>query len=379
MTMARLFLLLMIGLSPSLGLAATALEHPYTHKTPRALGMGGADVAVGGHTGALFSNPSGLMGLRPGLHLRPLVVSMGTTERMYGFARELDKRLDIDDSDEQQEALIELFADHRGDNLHGQGTVAPILAWRGRAGERQLAVALSWLGSVRFDARPRQGFGDAGVLSVDGRTLSGPVLGAAIEQAQWRLGVAAKQLVRNRLARDYSIRELVNITSDDERAFSDDLNKGRDLGLDLGVQYKLPDSVPWDPRLGLSLNNAGGLNFGEAGRIPQTLDVGVAARPPSEALASVTLSAEYTDLLHRIEADNDPWKRTRLGLRWQTRPRWGTGFAASAGLYQRLPTLGLEFRLPLLQLSAATYAEEQGAYAGQDPERRYVIGLEVGF
>ena len=372
-------LVLMI-VAPAGTWGATELEHPYIHNTPRALGMGGADVAVGGHAGALFSNPAGLLGVRVGWHVRPLVASLGSTERMYGFARDLEERLDIDDSDEQRQALTELLADYRGDNLHGQGTVAPVLVWRGEIRQRAVVLGISWLGSVRFDARPRQGFGDDGVLSVDGRTLSGPVLSVGVEEGAWRLGFAVKDLTRNRLARDYSVRDLVEITSDDDRDFSDDFNKGRDWGIDVGLQYRFLERLAWEPRVGLVLSNIAGLNFGDAGRIPQTLDVGMAATPPLEGVATgVTLSVEYADVLHRIDADNDPWKRSRLGVRWQAWERWGTGLAFSAGLYQRLPTLGVELKLPLVQLSAATYSEEQGAYAGQDPERRYVIGLDVGF
>ncbi len=363
--------------SPAWG--ATELEHPYIHNTPRALAMGGADTAVGGHAGALYSNPAGLMGVRRGWHVRPFIASIGSTERMYGFVRDLDERLDIEDTDEQQQALTDLLADYRGNNLHGQGTVAPVILWRGEHAQRQMALAVSWLGSVRFDARPRQGFGDDGVLSVDGRTLSGPFAAGAVEEGTWRLGFVIKALTRNRLARDYSVRELVAITSDDERDFSDDFSKGRDWGVDLGLQYRFDAGMNWEPRLGVSLKNIGGLDFEEAGRMPQTLNLGFAAHPPVEDLARITLSAEYADVLHRIGTDNDPWKRTRLGVRWQAWQRWGTGLALSGGLYQRFPTLGVEVGLPLMQVSAVTYMEEQGAYSGQDPERRYLLGLEIGF
>ena len=50
-----------------------------------------------------------------------------------------------------------------------------------------------------------------------------------------------------------------------------------------------------------------------------------------------------------------------------------------AGLYQGYPTLGADLRLFIVTLNYTTYAEEVGAYAGQDNDRRHLIALNLGW
>jgi hypothetical protein len=46
-----------------------------------------------------------------------------------------------------------------------------------------------------------------------------------------------------------------------------------------------------------------------------------------------------------------------------------------AGLYQGAWTAGASLRLSFLDLAFSTYAEELGAYSGQDDDRRYMASL----
>ena len=50
-----------------------------------------------------------------------------------------------------------------------------------------------------------------------------------------------------------------------------------------------------------------------------------------------------------------------------------------AGLYQGYPTFGVDLRLFIVTLNYTTYAEEVGAYAGQDDDRRHLIALNLGW
>ena len=53
--------------------------------------------------------------------------------------------------------------------------------------------------------------------------------------------------------------------------------------------------------------------------------------------------------------------------------------AVSAGLYQGYPGFGADLRLLIFDLSYVTYAEEVGAYAGQDEDRRHIVMLNAGW
>lgn len=371
----RIHWLLGCSLIVFLPLAYASLAGPsYIYKFPYSLGMGGAEVASAGQASALFANPAGLISAREGFQFNPFAVSVGTTRRAATFIRQLDEGLSIQDADHQRQALLKLIKDYRGRNIHGQLATLGSLSWRGRVRERPVALSLAWLSTQSLDARTHQGFGGDGLISINHQQLSGPVIGAALRQGPWQLGMAAKDLHRRQLAGSYSPRQLIQIARDDAQNFSDEYTRGRAQSLDLGIQYQFSTRYFDRTRLAVVARNLGGLDFGEAGSMPQTLDLGLAVYPPAPGVASMVISADYVDVLHRIEPD-DVWMRTRFGVRIQAPRQGGVTLSVSTGLYQNAPTAGIEVEVPLVRLSLVTYAQEQGSYAGQDPERRYLFGL----
>lgn len=306
-------------------------------------------------------------------------MSIAATPRTREFVRDLDNALSINDADVQREAFLNLFDDYRGRNIHGQAAITPGISWKGLREGRQLTFGLVWLKTWQLDARPHQGFGEDGIVSVNARSLSGPLLGVALHEGAWRVGIAVKTLRRERLFDSYTPFQLVEIVRDDERKFSDEFVGGRGQSWDLGVQYDVENPLIWRPRLGLAVQNIGDLDFGEAGSIVQTIDAGVALHPPIRGDVVVMISVEYSDVTHDIARDDDALERTRLGVRLQTPENRHMQLAYSMGLYQGALALGLDTQFDLLQLSLATYAEEQGAFVGQDRERRYVLGFSFSF
>ena len=357
--------------------SAVVLEYPYLYRSPHQMGMGGVDLAIGGHPSSVFSNPAGLARLPDGWRFVPWAPSAGTTTRTYDFLRDLDSALSISDEDTQRQALFDVMDDYRGRNIHAQWSALSSFGWRGRYRDRPMAFTLTRLNSERFDAKPHQGFGTEGILTVHARRLEGIVFGAAVETGAWHWGLAAKSFHRDRIADDYTPRELIEIARDDTN-FDNLFSHGDAGSIDLGLQYAFDIPYLERGRLGLVTQNLGGLDFGDAGLFPQTTSLGVAVQPPVPGPTSLTVGAEYLDLFHDIDIDDDPIKRTRFGVRWQLFEHRRSALAYSMGLYQGAPTLGLEWRWRLVELAAATYAEEQGAYAGQNRERRYLLGLSVG-
>jgi len=53
--------------------------------------------------------------------------------------------------------------------------------------------------------------------------------------------------------------------------------------------------------------------------------------------------------------------------------------ALRTGLYQGYYTAGADLRLTIVKLMFTTYAEEVGAYAGQDEDRRYLLSVGFGW
>lgn len=348
-------------------------ELPVIYQSPRALGMGGADVAVGGHATAHFSNPAGLAGMQPGWNTLPLLATIGLSDRTRSFIEAADEALDQETDEEQRTELARVVRRFRGENLHADGNALPNASWRGE----NWAMSLAWLGSATFNARTHQAFGGAGLISVDARTLNGPVVGAAHFSGPWAVGVSVKSLRMRRLRERYSVRELVE-SNDPGDTVTDDVQSGRAAGFDVGVQYELAPGYHWRPRLGAVVQNLGGMNFGAAGEIPRTVSLGMAVEPPAPRSSRLRLAAEYFDIFHAAGTDRDHRKRIRLGVEWWPWERRRHALALRAGLYQGAYTAGIDLRVHGVRLGLATYAEEQGAWAGQDRDRRYLLTIGVG-
>ena len=352
---------------------AVTQELSVIYQSPRALGMGGADVAVGGQPTALFSNPAGLARMRPG-RTTQLLVTAGLSHRTRSFFDAANEALDADTANEQQIELSDVVRRFRGDNLHFNSHLLPNVSWHGES----WALSGAWLESVTFNGRTHQALGSAGAVSIDARRFSGAVVGAAHFSGPMAVGISVKRLRMERLRKGYSVRELVEITEADG-SITDDVESGRATGFDVGVQYDLAPGYRWRPTFGASVQNVGGMDFGDAGKMPQIVSLGLAIEPHAPRTSRLRLAAEYFDLLHEATADTDHGKRVRVGAEWWPWERRRHALALRAGLYQGAYTAGIDVHLHALRLGLATYAEEQGAFMGQDRDRRYLltVGLEL--
>jgi len=361
-----LFLLLVL---PATALAVN-LSYPVVQVSPRALGMGGADQVMGEGLESLYANPAGLMGMYPGWQATPLAVSAGGSSRTRSFNRDVDNAQGKPTSRKRRNRLAEVFADYQGDHLHGDVTIQSMVGWR----DGDWAMAIGWLGDLRFDGRSHQGFGDEGLLNVDARNLSGPFVGGAYRSGPLVAGASIKHLNIRRVRRSYSVRELVELT-EQGRDILDDADSGSATAVDLGVHYQLQDR--WQTRLGASIENFNHLDFGDAGRIPRTVNVGASFRPASLRHLRVRLNAEYIDLLGEHAQDGDYIKRTRFGAEGALLDHQAYAVVLRGGFYQGSITTGLEWRIYRVRMGIVTYAEELGAYAGQDRDRRYLLTIDA--
>ncbi|ADH85621.1 hypothetical protein [Desulfurivibrio alkaliphilus] len=360
-------------------MARTGYDYPYLYKDPRVMGMGGASVAVGGKNSSVFTNPAGLGRLEGGytVDLLPVTFSYGKTAR--DFLDDMSDALDIDDEDEQLDAVLDVLADYRGDNGHISLETFPAVGWRGET----VAINVGYLGSAKVDMRSHQGYGSEGLLEVDGRLVHGPVFGGAYEHANLRgittYGASVKFLSMDRLERSYSARGIVDLVDDDDYDLEDDLEDGSAVGFDLGVMHDFQRDHQWSPTVGLSVLNFGDTSFGKAGTIPMTVNLGVSFSPEVRFFNRLVLAADYVDLFNNYEEDSDFMKRVRLGAGLQLWERRWTAMELQAGLYQGHYTFGADLRLAILSLGFVTYAEEMGAYSGQDADRRYMLRMNIGW
>jgi hypothetical protein len=366
----------------------SSLEYPYIYKSTRAMGMGGASTAVGGRMDSLFYNPAGLINIPQdkGWEINgfPLNISAEVNKNGLSFAKDLQNAMKTGDlngdgnvNDDRLKAANDLLATVRGENLHVRVADFPSIG-RGYGG---WAFGVGGFASGRFDGIAHQGFGEEGLLEVNADAFYGALGGVSKAVSDNVVaGLSLKYLHRISLIHDFTARELVEKQETMGDFIKDELKKeGNALGADIGVLWRFAPASPLKPSLGVSVMNVGDLNFGNAGRIPQSVNLGVSINPSLSWSRSLVVGADYIDVFHNFKQDKDLPKRLRLGAELQLFDTNFVELALRAGMYEGAPTVGADLRLLVFTFSYAAYTEELGAYPGQDKDRRQLLTFNVGW
>jgi len=363
-------------------LSAATLEYPYLYKSPRSMGMGGAGVAIGGRFDSIFMNPANLTDLpSDNWEVNLLNFSLGYGKNVEEFIDDIDAATDVGDlngdgdtSDDELTAVNNVLQEYRGANMHFDASVLSSMA---RGGE-----AVSWgvgaLGSFRMNMIPHEGFGSGGLLEVHSALDYGYIIGAAFNKSRkFHPGFSLKFINRDSVDHSFSAREIVeNEDNLDDYLTDEVVNKGTAFGFDAGLIYEMND-ILMKPAIGFSVLNIGDLDFGEAGSIPMTLNLGISAKADLPVLGNILTGFDIVDVTGEFHEDSDMVKRLRMGLEMLVVDNTLSTIALRAGLYQGYGTFGADLRLAMFSLSYNTYAEEIGAYAGQRADRRHVISFAV--
>lgn len=364
----------------------TIKEYPHLYKSPRAMGMGGAYTAIGGKVDTLFYNPAGLSNIpqKKGWEFNAINLDAEAGKDVKDFYDDMQDAFDTtdldgdgDDSDDQLRAVNDVLAKYRGKNLHVR--IADFTSL-GKNFEN-VAFGIGGLGSLRLDAMTHQGFGPEGFLEVNADATYGGIVGCSMRLVEGLyVGLSLKALHREALIHMFSARELVEHEDDLDKYIKDELRvSGNAIGLDAGMIYKFARDSWLKPSVGLSLLNIGDLNFDDAGKIPMTVNIGLAINPDIPVFNTITIGLDYVDIFNNFEQDSDIGKGLRFGGELQLFDTKLASMAVGAGLYEGYPTFGADLNLAIFTLSYVTYAEEVGAYAGQDDDRRQLLTLNIGW
>ena len=171
------------------------------------------------------------------------------------------------------------------------------------------------------------------------------------------------------------------------------------VGVDVGVLYKLPVAKEWQPTIGLSVLNAGSLNYGDVyGSVPMTVNAGISVTKEVPYLNRIIVGVDYVDILgakqalvrhvnptdyydqyKTIDANEDFTNNIRAGLTIDMFDNMWVMGSLSAGWYQEAYTAGIDLQLTILKIQAATYRENVGTADNIIEDRRYVVGLGIGW
>jgi hypothetical protein len=377
-------------------LSALTYEYPQLYKDPKVMGMGGANVAVGGHASALFYNPAALSYIprEYGIEVELLNVSASINENVLDFAEDFsdatDEPGDLDgdgvtgnDDEDETIAMLNVLDQYMGKNIHIDANDFTSIS---RKGEK-VAFAIGGLAGANFDFRTHRGFGSDGVMEVQGIIYYGAAFGMSRDFKEveignvilndFALGLGVKQINYGSINQAFTISELID--DDFEDNVQDDyMKEGTSTVFDLGGTYHLnPNWI-----VGASVLNIGGVGDKDAVYIPMTVNAGVGYLKRWEGhkfFNQVRVAADYIDITKGYEQDTDMIKRTRMGLEANVWDGWFSTLSLRGGLYQGSTTYGANLRLLLLQVGYATYEEEVGAYAGQDKDRRHMVNITFGW
>ena len=336
---------------------------------------------------SLFYNPAGLSNIPKdkGWEVNILNPAAGVGDNTQDFVKDMQDAFDTPDGtdagtdadSEQMRAVNDVIAKYRGKNLHMNITDFTSI---GKNFDR-FAFGLGGLANARLDAMAHQGFGPEGFLEVNADATYGPVGGFSYGLTENLFaGLSLKLLNRESLVHNFTTREFVEKQDTLDTYIVDDLRKSSSaFGVDTGIIYKFAQDSRYKPLLGLSIMNIGDLNFGDAGKIPMTINAGVSANPQIPYFRSLVLGMDYIDVANNYSQDKDMWKRLRYGGELQLFDILPAEMAVRAGMYEGSPTFGADLRLLTFMVSYVKYSEEVGAYAGQDKDDRQIVQLTFGW
>lgn len=363
--MKRIVLIIAILLIPNLALAqGTLYNYPHLYRGMRSLGMGGAYIAVGGDSEAIFYNPATLtdMGFKLNL-INPLVEADKNAMDIATDAQDaMNKSTEID----RTNALIDVISKNMGKPLHVRAALFPSVSVSN--------FTIGVLAQGGADARLHNPLSSSGAVEVQSGYEYGPVAGFSVglPVTGLRLGLAGKYLSRTSVNESFTINQLAAKNFE----MKDYQFTNSDFSLDAGLLYDLPILPVIAPKVGVSVLNITDLDFKEGGKIPQTVNVGASITAKVPILAEVIIAADYEDIGKAYEQDKSNWKRIHIGAEAAFLKRH---LLLRGGLNQGYPTYGAEIDLWIIKAGYTFYSEEMGAYAGQDKDERHLVQVSLGW
>jgi hypothetical protein len=416
MMMKTMKLLSGLAISSTL-LLGSNYETNVFYKHERHMAMGGTGVSYGGKAPSVFYNPAGLtkMDAEGGIDFELLGLNVGA-----GAGNLLDEYLA---GNLETEALLDpmnnlptVITTALGENINVNTNFYDYLS-------AKFGIVTASLGAVASNNTNLQlhsGFGPAGLLEVSSTTYTGVVATTSFSVASsLHLGVGFKYIGAYAVSKSLGLGDLgLDLTAllngtggtPDTDALTTTLMSdlgidnlptslldqiGYGMALDVGAIYDLDNLRRvsssrllnnlldiTNPSMGVSVLNLGGyLDASHAAHIPQTINVGLTARPYCAWFRELIISAELHDILggYEINASRGLYGMFRAGFEGYLIKNILMDLAFRGGWLNGSWSAGTNLRLAMFHLGVATYVEELGGYIGQAQNRRYMLNLGLRF
>ncbi len=392
----QLISLVLLGTTTSL--MAMYAEQAYIYKDPRIMGMGGANIAVGAYSTALFSNPAGLTNIKEehGYVVDFLSVGVSTSKEFTSFANE------ISDAEDDEEEMLDVLDKYTGEHFHTDASIYMSVS----KNSDSLAWSIGLLAAADTNIMVHgKGSTNGALLETTSRGYGGVVLGFAkpydTEIGRLDVGIGLKYISQKSVEGSLGINELIG--EDDDGSIEDRLRDKYEqdsagFGLDLGVTYKPFLNNYWHPAIGLSVMNIGSFSMDDNyGQQPMTVNIGTSITPEVPYTSKFVVAVDYVDIfnankLRMYDFDengntvaytdyetSDFMKNLRLGMGIGLVDSTYFSTTLNVGLYQGAYTAGLDMEITILKLNFTTYQEQVGTMSNPYDDRRYMAQIGIGW
>ena len=374
---------------------SNAADLAYLYKDMRIMGMGGANIASGGYSSSVFSNPAGIANLPTdhGFIVELLGINIAASSDASDIVSDLSDAIDSDNEDE----IIDVLEKYSGQHTHLD--VANYSSVSKNHGNYAWTVGL--LAATDVNLTPHANNIDS-ILEVQSRGYGGITAAYSytfkkVGNGNIHVGLGAKYLFQKSFEGKLTPGDLLN-GDDIGDELRDRMESDSDgYSIDLGVIYQFIYMKDLNPAIGLSIMNIGNLEFDDSyGGQPTTINIGASIEPTIPFIRKTRIALDYVDLFnankYRIYnldesgkvsysdyKDSDFIKRLRFGISGLIYDNSWSSLEVATGFYQGGLTAGIDFTASVFRLGFATYEEETGPEYGDESDRRYSINLSIAW
>jgi hypothetical protein len=358
----RFLFLTYILISASAASRAQAQEMYEFFTGVRALGMGGASVAVVNDETALLSNPAGLG------KLRDYFLTVADPELEVGAQTEGMYSTGVVDITDPQKALNKAKL-KIGQHGSARGQLFPSLVVPnfgvGIYARSMADAEVPTADPTHFYYNYTRDY--AAVFGFNFRIWDGII----------KLGINAKGIDRTEIHDNTILASSTNLT------LQSLASSGFGIGSDAGLILSSPTA--WLPSIAGVYRNMGRTSFNvrdgmflrttnKPNSIPETMDAAVAIHPIITPNVRMSWTLEYTDVQDAMK-EKDTAKKYHGGFELNIYD----ALFLRGGMNQRYWTAGMELSMGNYQFQAASYGEEIGIYPAKREDRRYVAKFAFRF
>lgn len=354
----------------------------YLIPSPKAIGMGGAGVAVLSQDHIFFYNPAQLNRLKYG--------RMTIIDFQVSFNKNLWDQIDFYNTHQDEFKNLEDFSDDQTTKFFKEASnLAKKRAQVGFSGPVALNMMVKNFGIglfTRADVDYQMKTGASGI----------PIINASL-QADF-LGIASaaygfNKLLPGKLSLGGSIKYIYRWTAGKFQSISN-LNSdivayhGKAIGLDLAALYNVTrrlyvgctifdvnsPTIDYEPDAGIK-NDSTKFIITPEGKIEPSLRLGVAYYTKWSLTPLVNNIILALDIDQPFDTEITFFKKLYFGIEASLTPV----FQIRTGFAQGYPTFGFGINLSVLIFDCAFYGEEWGHYAGQQSNLNYLFRIRFGF